>query len=1193
MRQAQPESESWVHPDDLIDDRALASEDEDAFRLGDVVEEVVSLCTSVPVPATLALYGSWGSGKSSLANLLDLRFKHGKKIAFARFDAFKYAELPLRRHFLSHIASAFGITDKKFKQRLYESTKGATLRPRTGWWTLAVIILIAVLTIAALATLASVFVAVASTAKGSFRSHFADAWRASVPGVVLGIPILATLIGLVARFLTVDTTTEAPSSDEQFERLFEDLVTQIQSKTKCERVVIFIDELDRCSAKEVVSTLETLRTFLDVPPCILIVAADQQALERALTDAARQETPFNTTNPYYSAGSAYLDKIFQYQLPLPPILARRLSRFALDLIEERQGVWEQVPNRAELVSVLIPSHVHSPRRVKALLNSFALLFRLALRRAAERSIAGDVEARASEVAKLVCLKTEFPLFAADLELDARLPDIALRFSEGEEPDEVDLRKAFPGVSDEALARAGKYGRENLAVDEVIAQETAEGRSTTGVLGDKRTREVERSQAKQLIRYLEKTREITTPRRDLIYLESSGAAFDLPSELADQLERDAVDGQVNAVATEFNRLDAPEQQKAYRLLAWLVVEAPGIEARNVVRALFRALTSRKGDLAPIADDLLNALVKYNAGYELEGEDLQGALELALSDDRAAAQEMRSTVLARDEVVSDSALGHLILEHCPKLHEHDQRVGEVLAAAFGRGESVEAAEALRNVADSEVENLLETVDGEDPEVARGFGTFVSAVLQQRGELAIRALTKLVSADNSEAGDAARNLIELFRPVTEHNLASAIVTRAKTRPAAEWPSWLGPLDENVAKALDGMNEIIDAYVRSLWEARFNAETAPGPVDDDQFVAAARELGRLRPDATEEREQLDLLSDTPATSQGEFPNRRQQHAALWELVDAGAAGAHETASAILADLSDTLASNAPAHTAVDREEFVLGQMVRPFKEVRDASAVRDFAKAAENSAWLDEIDLQITRAWTACALQSLEPGTEPPLEQTTLEALVAAESEQTDDALAQWLISFQPAPGDAYVTLRPRVAGKRRLKDPLLTAVGEVATSWSPEDRAGLLAEMAPSYIKGQLADATVRAFELPGAEAAQAATILVENYKLASNEGRRRRMLALWELIRPATDSARRKLIERIYLPLLAEGKGAARIALRYFDLVRNLPPRVAQDRVRKAIQTAAAGDSELSKRADRLLQEAGWVKKRSLFGHRGSA
>jgi hypothetical protein len=76
-----------LHDDDLIDDRALSDDGEDAFRLRDVVDEVAELCESVAVPATLAVYGSWGSGKSSLANLLKARFEANPRIAFPTSEA--------------------------------------------------------------------------------------------------------------------------------------------------------------------------------------------------------------------------------------------------------------------------------------------------------------------------------------------------------------------------------------------------------------------------------------------------------------------------------------------------------------------------------------------------------------------------------------------------------------------------------------------------------------------------------------------------------------------------------------------------------------------------------------------------------------------------------------------------------------------------------------------------------------------------------------------------------------------------------------------------------------------------------------------------------------------------------------------------------------------------------------------------
>lgn len=62
-----------------------------------------------------------------------------------------------------------------------------------------------------------------------------------------------------------------------------------------------------------------------VDRCVFVVAADQQVLEQALTEASSQATPADTGNPYYSSGSGYLDKVFQYQVSVPPLMSLRVS----------------------------------------------------------------------------------------------------------------------------------------------------------------------------------------------------------------------------------------------------------------------------------------------------------------------------------------------------------------------------------------------------------------------------------------------------------------------------------------------------------------------------------------------------------------------------------------------------------------------------------------------------------------------------------------------------------------------------------------------------------------------------------------------------------------------------------------------------------------------------------------------------
>src|SRR4051812_22729229 len=88
---------------ELIDDRSVESLTEDRFGHADFVSELVELVTTVTPPANIALFGAWGSGKSGISNLLGEALQDRKGVRYARFDAFKYAEAPLRRNFISNV----------------------------------------------------------------------------------------------------------------------------------------------------------------------------------------------------------------------------------------------------------------------------------------------------------------------------------------------------------------------------------------------------------------------------------------------------------------------------------------------------------------------------------------------------------------------------------------------------------------------------------------------------------------------------------------------------------------------------------------------------------------------------------------------------------------------------------------------------------------------------------------------------------------------------------------------------------------------------------------------------------------------------------------------------------------------------------------------------------------------------------
>lgn len=116
--------------EELIDDRALEDAEQDLLHHKDIVDELEQLVCATEVPANVALYGAWGSGKSSLANILGARLRHREvPVPFARFDAFKYADGPLRRLFISRVAAELGVTGDPRRSRRQEGAE-AEVRQR-------------------------------------------------------------------------------------------------------------------------------------------------------------------------------------------------------------------------------------------------------------------------------------------------------------------------------------------------------------------------------------------------------------------------------------------------------------------------------------------------------------------------------------------------------------------------------------------------------------------------------------------------------------------------------------------------------------------------------------------------------------------------------------------------------------------------------------------------------------------------------------------------------------------------------------------------------------------------------------------------------------------------------------------------------------------------------------------------------
>ena len=373
-----------IHDGDLIPDNRLSPGDADLLEHDALARSVAEIALTAQTPTNIALFGAWGSGKSSIYSMIT---KHlgkiaGDEVQVARYDAWKYGGQDLKRNFIHSVAAdlghgnvpdfAEGLENEQSKARL-DVLRWLKKNQKSLWTGLGGAMLVAVVWMTVLLCVSVIL----------GRSAFVDAARALIPqaGTVFGLSLVAVIVGpQVLQGAVVTTKTPAPAGADQFATRFSNLVDKVRSG-RTRRLVVFIDELDRCSPDDVVATLVDLKTFLDQDGCTFIVAADREVIEQSLRKVP-QAKPVREDEPYYATPGAFLDKIFQHQIALPPLRSRALTQFAHNLVREQDGLWQQLrdsgPDTFELaVFALVPVHVRSPRRVKILLNNFATNARIA------------------------------------------------------------------------------------------------------------------------------------------------------------------------------------------------------------------------------------------------------------------------------------------------------------------------------------------------------------------------------------------------------------------------------------------------------------------------------------------------------------------------------------------------------------------------------------------------------------------------------------------------------------------------------------------------------------------------------------------------------------------------------------------------------------------------------------------------
>lgn len=295
-----------------------------------------AIAATDPPQFTVGLYGKWGSGKSSLLSAIARLLEEEDDVITVDFDAWRY-------------------------QRTQEIV---------------------------LPLLYSVHAGVHRTGDQTLIKSF---WRVvKAFGMSLGfkIPVVGAEFSMKD---VVDSWNEDGASetilDDAFARPFNEL-RKLGVELGERRIVVFVDDLDRCSSENVVAMLESINVITDVRGFVFVLALDYDVLVQAV----QSRYP-------HASGHEFIEKIIQVPFRIPRIASGDPAALEA-LVPGFQTLEHLTSVRDELQLAADIAFQGNPRSVKRFVNALTLSMRILAAR--------EIEFDAALLAQLLALELRWP-----------------------------------------------------------------------------------------------------------------------------------------------------------------------------------------------------------------------------------------------------------------------------------------------------------------------------------------------------------------------------------------------------------------------------------------------------------------------------------------------------------------------------------------------------------------------------------------------------------------------------------------------------------------------------------------------------------------------------------------------------------------------------------------------------------------
>lgn len=337
-------------------DRPIEQASQDEFEVSPYVEGLGDFTLDCETPLTIAVQGAWGSGKTSMMNMLRKYLEETDRVETIWFNTWQFSQFNMDEQisltFLEHLTKELGkaVGDKnghaqEIGKKLLGVTKGL--------------------------------------AAGLVSNYFGDD------------------LGKVTKELVgVDKDEDIADKILHLKNDFQQLINTVAENGK-KRVVIFVDDLDRLQPIHAIELLEVLKLFVDCENCIFVLAIDTAVVFqgiRAKYGEISQEK-----------AQSFFDKIIQLPFNMP-VANYKLETMISEMFGLEIGSMEKT-ERNEYINLIRMTTDGNPRSIKRIANYYKLTDKVAVRKGIYDEFEDDETILCRKIAlAFACIELRYPDF---------------------------------------------------------------------------------------------------------------------------------------------------------------------------------------------------------------------------------------------------------------------------------------------------------------------------------------------------------------------------------------------------------------------------------------------------------------------------------------------------------------------------------------------------------------------------------------------------------------------------------------------------------------------------------------------------------------------------------------------------------------------------------------------------------------